>query len=30
MDRMNAEALRELLRRRPFQPFEVHLSNGEV
>lgn len=27
---MNAEAIRELLRRQPFEPFEVHLSNGEV
>jgi hypothetical protein len=27
---MNAEAIRELLRRRPFEPFEVHMTNGEV
>ena len=27
---MNAEYLRELLNRRPFEPFAVHLSNGEV
>jgi len=27
---MNAEAIRELLRRQPFQPFEVHMTNGEV
>jgi hypothetical protein len=27
---MNAEAIQELLHRRPFEPFEVHLSNGEI
>jgi hypothetical protein len=27
---MNAEYFRELLRRQPFEPFAVHLSNGEV
>jgi len=27
---MNAEAIRELVRRQPFQPFAIHLSNGEV
>jgi hypothetical protein len=27
---MNAETIRELLRRQPFEPFEVHMSNGEV
>ncbi|MBI4602887.1 MAG: hypothetical protein HY721_13095 [Planctomycetes bacterium] len=27
---MNAEAIRELLHRRPFEPFEVQLSSGEV
>jgi hypothetical protein len=30
LERMNAEAIRELLRRRPFEPFDVHMSNGEV
>jgi hypothetical protein len=27
---MNAETVREFLVRQPFQPLEVHLSNGEV
>ncbi|MCI0685250.1 MAG: hypothetical protein L0Y71_24395 [Gemmataceae bacterium] len=27
---MKPEALRELLRRRPFIPFEVRMSSGEV
>jgi hypothetical protein len=27
---MNAETIRELLRRRPFEPFEVHMTNGEI
>ncbi len=27
---MKSEALRELLQRRPFQPFEVRMSNGDV
>ena len=27
---MNAETLREWLNRRPFEPFELRLSNGEV
>jgi hypothetical protein len=27
---MNAETLREMLRRQPFEPFEVRLSSGEV
>lgn len=27
---MNAETIRELLRRQPFEAFEVHLTNGEV
>jgi len=27
---MNAEAIRELLRRQPFEPLEVRLSNGDV
>lgn len=27
---MNMETLHELLRRQPFEPFEVRLSNGEV
>ena len=27
---MNAESLRDLLRRQPFEPFEVCLTNGEV
>lgn len=27
---MNAEALRELLRRQPFEPFELRLSDGDV
>ena len=27
---MNAETIRELVRRQPFQPCAIHLSNGEV
>ena len=27
---MNAEALRVLLRRQPFEPFEVRMTNGET
>lgn len=27
---MNAETLREWLRRQPFEPFEIRLSNGET
>ncbi len=27
---MNADTLRELLNRNPFEPFEVRLSNGDV
>jgi len=27
---MNADTLRQMLRRRPFLPFEIHMSNGEV
>jgi hypothetical protein len=27
---MNREAIQELLQRRPFEPFEVRLSNGDV
>ena len=27
---MNMETIHELLNRRPFQPFEIRLSNGEV
>jgi hypothetical protein len=27
---MNSEAIRELLNRRPFEPFEVRLTNGDV
>lgn len=27
---MNAEPIQAMLRRQPFAPFEVHLSNGEV
>jgi len=27
---MNMETIRELLRRQPFEPFEIRLSNGEV
>jgi hypothetical protein len=27
---MNAETIREWLNRRPFEPFELRLSNGEV
>jgi hypothetical protein len=27
---MNSEAIRELLKRQPFEPFEVRLSNGDV
>ena len=30
MARMSYEYFRELLDRRPFEPFAVHLSNGEV
>jgi hypothetical protein len=26
---MNADAIREMLRREPFQPFVIHLSSGE-
>jgi hypothetical protein len=26
---MNHEAMRELLRRQPFEPFEIRLTNGE-
>jgi hypothetical protein len=27
---MNAEAIQDLLHCHPFEPFEVHLSNGDV
>ena len=27
---MNAEALRRMLTRRPFEPFELHMTHGEV
>ncbi len=27
---MNAETIRELLKRQPFEPLEVRLSNGDV
>jgi hypothetical protein len=27
---MNAEYFRDLYRRQPFEPFAIHLSNGEV
>src|SRR5437868_9799107 len=27
---MNADAIRELVRREPFEPFEVNMTNGEV
>lgn len=27
---MNAETVRELLQRRPFQPFVIRMSNGDV
>ncbi|MFL5241771.1 MAG: hypothetical protein ACJ8FY_06660 [Gemmataceae bacterium] len=27
---MNAETLRELLRRQPFEPFEIRMTNGDV
>jgi hypothetical protein len=27
---MNSEAIRELLKREPFEPFEVRLSNGDA
>jgi hypothetical protein len=27
---MNSEAIRELLARRPFEPFEIRLTNGDV
>jgi hypothetical protein len=30
MNAMNADYFHELLRREPFQPFAVRLSNGEV
>jgi hypothetical protein len=27
---MNADAIRELLQREPFEPFEIRLTNGDV
>ena len=27
---MNSEAIRELLKRQPFEPFEIRLTNGDV
>jgi hypothetical protein len=27
---MNQEAIREIVRRQPFEPFEVHMFNGEI
>jgi hypothetical protein len=27
---MNADAIREMLQRQPFQPFVIHLSSGET
>jgi hypothetical protein len=27
---MNPQAIRELLHRQPFEPFQVHLTNGKV
>jgi hypothetical protein len=27
---MNAEKIRELLRRQPFVPFDIHMTNGEI
>ncbi len=27
---MNAETFRELLRRQPFEPFEIRMTNGDV
>ena len=30
MSSMNAAAIRELLDRKPFEPFEVHMTSGEV
>lgn len=27
---MNSEAIQELLKRQPFEPFEIHMSNGAV
>ena len=27
---MNADAIRDLVRREPFQPFTIHLSSGEA
>ena len=27
---MNAETIREFIRKQPFEPFEVRLSNGDV
>lgn len=27
---MNAEAIRELLRRQPFDPFQIRMTNGDV
>jgi hypothetical protein len=30
LNNMNAEAIQALLRRQPFEPFELRMSNGEV
>ncbi len=27
---MNAETIRELVRRQPFEPFEIRMTNGDV
>jgi hypothetical protein len=27
---MNAEAIRQLLRQQPFEPFRVHMTNSEI
>lgn len=27
---MNAETIRQMLQRQPFEPFEIHMTNGEV
>jgi hypothetical protein len=27
---MNADTVRDFLRRQPFEPFEVHLTNSEI
>jgi hypothetical protein len=27
---MNTATMKDLLERRPFEPFEIHMSNGEI